>query len=467
MIRTRRPLGACAAAVALAVGLTGCSLFEGSDAGKSQEKTVTVPGQLPVTFSSDARWAVDLVDGTAPVELSEGLAVLQPGPGEGTYRVALISAYDGSQKWISKTVTNPSPDVPPKVSTTSVGGKSWVLVEGQKSKNQVTLDAYAAQGTGDRREPRSTGVFTGLDATTLPEVNVGAEGVVVHYSSNPDFAAWEKEVKERDAAYEKAKKKAKKGKAPKKPRELAKPKNAGSLQFDPESGKSSVYEGPGTIRSVWSEGTLVTNPVDDAGFGFVVDKKTAWASNEVKPPGAHAKSNGVLVATGPGVLVGRWSDEDGAAMLSVHEIRSGKVIASLKGLSSKVVAASEGRSVTVSSDGQWASWGPFVFGLRGGKSALVPLHSGEVATIYRDVLYVKHAKAPLTASSALKTPAAEESSAASDSDPKWEGMVDVSTGDPLTNTAPEEVPLFVSSASQGVFVIASDRKTRLYSTPLN
>lgn len=476
MTFARRPLGLCAAGVALAVSLTGCGLFESDGSGaRPQVKSVEVPSTVPVTFKSDARWDLDLVPGSAPAELSEGLAVVQPGSTDSTYRVALVSAYDGDMKWVSKTLSNPTPDTLPKVSTASVKGESWVLVETQTGKNEVALDAYSAAGTGDRREPASSGTFTGLDSKTLPEVNVDAEGVVVHYSAHPDLAEWREETKKREAEYEKAKKDArkksskskKKSKAPSKPKMPKKPEGSGSLTFDPESGKSSVYDGPGTIRSVWAEGTVVTNPSSSSGFGFVVDAKVAWESKEVRPAQASSKSIGSMVASGPGIVIGQWQGKDGDPVLAVHEIRTGKVIATLDGLNSQVVAESEGRDVETSGDGEWAAWGPFVFGLKDRESTMVNLNGGEVSAIHRDVLYVEGAKSRLTASSAAVTPSSEAASVASDAPKKHEGMVDIATGDPLTNTAVKAVPLFVSSASQGVFVLSEGGKTRLYSAPLS
>lgn len=471
MTRARHPWGYCAAVVAVAVGLSGCSLIGNSEDDQSSAKTVAVPVEVPVTFDARARWDAALVPGTRPVELEEGIAVIQPGPGESTYRVALVSPYDGKRKWISKAFTNPTPDEPPKVSETTVDGDSWVLVETQTGENEVTLDAYSPRGTGDRREPQSSGTFTGTDDKTIPEVNVGDEGIVVHYSANPEHAKWQADVKKLKAAHAKKLKKAKKAKKKmaSKPKLPPKPGPAvGSMTFDPEEGKSSVYKGAGTIRSVWSEGNVVTDPSDTSGFGFVVDNKPAWESSEVRPPQAEYKSAGSLAATGPGVLIGRWPGKDGKPLLAVHEIRTGKVIATLDELNAKTVADAEGGEVTASNDGEWAAWGPFVFGLKGKDSTRVMLRHGTVSAIHGDVLYVRDANSPMTASSAKVTPASEGDDSSSDgSKSKYRGMVDIGTGHPLTNTKPETVPLFVSSASQGVFVVPKGGKTRLYSNALS
>lgn len=469
MTRARRPWSVCAATVTVVVGLSGCSLLDSDKEGQSGPKTVAVPAEVPVTFDARARWDAALMPGTRPVELKEGMAVLQPGPGESTYRVTLVSPYSGKQKWTSKVFTNPTPEEPPKLSATTVGGDSWVTVETQTGENEVTLDAYSPSGSGDRREPRSSGTFTGADAKTVPEVTVGEEGVVVHYSTNPEYAKWQDEVKKREAAHEKKVKRAKKAKkkVASKPWLPSKPgPSLGSLTFDPEKGEAKVYQGAGTIRAVWAEGNVVTNPSDSSGFGFVVDKKPVWESADVRPPKAEYKSSGTLMATGSGMLVGQWPGKDGKPLLAVHDIRTGKVITTLDGLNGKSVANAEGSEVKASNDGEWASWGPFVFGLKGEDSTRVMLSHGKVSSIHGDVLYVQGARAPLTASSAKVTPAAEGDNGSSGAS-KYRGMVDIRTGDPLTNAKPEAVPLFVSSASQGVFVVSNDGETRLYSNALS
>lgn len=484
MTHSPRAMGACAAAVALVVGLSGCGLLSGSGDGDSdQSETVRVPVDVPVTFSQQARWASDLLPGTNPVELEEGVAVILPGAGEGTYRVALLSPSTGSRRWVSDTFTNPTPEVPPKLSTTSVDGQSWVIVETQEGKTEITLDAFSVEGSDDRRTPRSSETFISADGKTLPKANVAAEGVVVDYASNPELRQWQADVKKKRDAYAKERKAytkkradAKKNKkqvkltAPKKPKLPKKPKGTdGTLAFDPDTGKAGGHAGPGVLRSVWSEGSVVTDPSAKSGFGFAVDGKTAWQSAKVRPKGVPSSDKGTLVAMGPGVLLGQWEGKDGKPMLAVHETRTGKVIASLDGLHPSGLKDAQGQELVYSADGKWVAWGHYVFGLKGNTSSRVDLSGGEVSSIYRDVLYVDDATAPLTAGGSQVTPPTEDGSVETDegSDTRYDGMVDVLTGDPLTNSTPDSVPLFVSRSSQGVFVLAHGGKTRLYSTPLS
>lgn len=480
MTRARRPLIACAA-LALAVSLGGCSLLGESDE-QDAVPTVSVPNDLPATFAKEARWAVTLGTDTKPAATDEGIAAILPGrTSSSLYRVALLSPSDGSTRWVSDDFENPSPNVVPTVSTTTVSGEPWVVVKTQVSGNEVQLDSYSPAGTGDRRVPDTSTKVKGADDDTLPSVTVRPEGVVVSDTENPGLSDWKAKVKNINNDYKKAKAKAKKEKkdAPKKPSTPDKP-NAATLVFDPAEGETTAYKGPGTLSSAWAEGYVVSDPSEKSGFGYTVGDDVAWESSTSRPSNTDREDKGTLLAPGPGLLLAEWEGSDGNPVLAVHEIRTGKVLSVQGKLDTEAVEESHGQPLVQSDDGKWASWGQYVFGLKGGQSSQVDLHGGTVRTIYQDVLYVEDATEPLTASAAAERSASpepeptetdsegEESSAeAEEPTETFDGMIDASTGEPLTNKETDAVPQFVSNASQGVFVLSADGKTRLYSTPLS
>lgn len=489
MTHSRRSLMTCAA-LAFTVALSGCSLL-GDDGEQAAAPTVSVPSTMPVTFTDKAQWSTELGTDTRPAVADEGIAVILPGrTSSSLYRVAMLSPSDGSVRWVSDDFENPTPDVVPTVSVASVNTQPWVIVKTQVSANEVQLDSYSPAGTGDRRTPDTTAKVKGADDKTMPTVIARPEGIVVEDTANPALADWEAEVKENNKKYEKAKKKVekenkgKKGKdkkdLPKKPATPEKPQT-GALAFDPAKGKTVEYSGPGELASAWAEGFVVTNPSAKSGFGFTVEEKTAWESATSRPANTDRSDKGTLLANGPGILVAEWKNPDGDPVLAVHENRTGKVLAVQTDPDPEEVEASHDQPLVQSADGKWASWGQYVFGLKGGPSSLVDLHGGKVRAIYQDVLYVEDATEPLTASAAAKaktspeptvTPSdggdkAEESKEPQEPVETFDGMIDAATGDPLTNSKPETVPLFVSTASQGVFVLSADGKTRLYSTPLS
>lgn len=486
MTHFRRSTLTCAA-LAFTVALSGCSLL-GDNGEESAAPSVTVPNAMPVTFADKAQWTVELGTDTRPAAAAEGIAVILPGrTSSSLYRVAMLSPSDGAVRWVSDDFENPTPDVVPTVAVTSVSEKPWVVVKTQVGDNEVQLDSYSPAGTGDRRTPDSTSKIKGSDDKTLPTVTVRAGGVVVEGTSNPGLADWEAKVKKDNEKYEKEKKKVekenkgKKGKdkkdLPKKPKAPAKPKS-GVLAFDPAKGETVEYEGPGELASVWSEGFVVTNPSEKSGFGFTVGGKTAWESATSRPANTDRSDKGTLLSNGPGILLAEWKGSDGDPILAVHENRTGKVLAVQADPDPEQIEASRNQPLIQSDDGKWASWGQYVFGLKGGHSSLVDLHGGTVRTIYQDMLYVEDATEPLTASAAAKAQASPEPTATPNDEggeteeakepvEKFDGMIDASTGEPLTNSKPETVPVFVSNASQGVFVLSTDGKTRLYSTPLS
>lgn len=473
MTRPLRSLSVCAA-LAFAVSLSGCSLLGDTDESEANP-TVNVHADLPATFTKNAKWTTQLGTDTRPAVTEEGIAVILPGrTSSSLYRVALLTPSDGAVRWVSDDFKNPTSDVVPTVSTTTVGGDPWVVVSTQVSDNEVQLDSYSPAGTGDRRTPDTSTKVKGSDADTLPTVVMHPEGVVISETENPDLAGWKAEVKKVNDKYDKAKKKAKKAKkdAPKKPSTPEKPK-ASALIFNPETGKTSEYDGPGELSSAWSEGYVVTNPSDKSGFGYTVGGEVAWESTSARPANTDRADKGSLLATGPGLLLAEWKGSDGNPVLAVHEIRTGKVLAVQSNLDPEAVEESHGKPLVQSDDGKWASWGQYVFGLKGASSSEVDLHGGTVQTIYQDVLYVENAVEPLTASAAAERASSPESpegggdEEASKPEETFDGMIDAPTGDPLTNTEPDAVPQFVSNASQGVFVLSTDGKTRLYSTPLS
>lgn len=477
--RARRPL-IVSAAIALAVSLSSCSLL--SD-GSEQEHvpTVNVAAELPVTFADQARWSMELGTDTRPAVTDEGIAVILPGRTDSSmYRVGLVSPGDGAMRWVSDDFENPTSNVVPKVSTTTVRGNPWVIVQTQVDTNQVKLDMYSPKGTGDRRTPDVTATLKGSDDETLPRVAVSAEGVVVTQLESPALDDWEKEVEQINKDYEKAKKKAKEDDEdpPKKPKLPDKP-TAGTMVFNPTTGETSEYDGPGSLATTWAEGHVVTDPADDSGFGYTVDGDVSWKSATSRPADTDRSDKGKLLESGPGILLAEWAGADGSSVLAVHEIRTGKVLAVQDNIDAEQILESAGSPLVQSPDGKWASWGQYVFGLKGDPSTEVDLRGGRVTAIHQDVLYVENATEPLTASAAVA--AAEAAKTVSEENPEgaevpegsegqvetYNGMIDALTGDPLTNTEPDAVPLFVSNASQGLFVLSTDGKTRLYSTPLS
>lgn len=456
MTRARRPLTACAAAVALAVALSSCTLFSDSE-DEQPVPTVNVPVELPVTFADQARWTVELGTDTRPAVAPEGIAVILPGrTSSSLYRVALVAPEDGSIRWVSDDFENPTPNVVPKVAATTVGGQSWIVVTTQVSANEMQVDSYSPEGTGDRRTPTTTATITGDDDETVPSVSVSEAGVVVSPASDT------------------------------------------AMVFNPGTGKATAYDGPGNLSSAWSEGYVITDPSDSSGFGYTVGGEASWQSATSRPSNTDREDKGTLLATGPGILLAEWLGADGNPVLAVHETRTGNVLAVQSDLDPEAVEESRNSALVQSDDGKWASWGQYLFGLKGGPSSEVDLHGGTVRAIYRDVLYVEDATEPLTASAQVERAAqssepapsdggadatpqpsdsggAEPTTAATDDasggaeEPveTFDGMIDAATGDPLTNAEPGAVPLFVSNASQGVFVLSTDGKTRLYSTPLS
>lgn len=465
MSRSRRPLTASAAA-ALAVSLSGCSLLATEEKQESGP-TVDISAELPATFSQQGRWDMQLATDTRPVEMPEGIAVLIPGRTDSSlYRVAVVSPDDGSFRWVSDDFENPTPEEVPRLYATTVDGEPWVVVKTLDSANEMRLDMYSPAGTGDRRTPDSSKTFTGTGTKSLPWVGVGAEGIRVAKSKDSDGV------------------------------------------FDPETGTTAPYEGPGDLSSVWAEGMVVTGLGESSGFGYAVDEESAWKSGSSRPAGTARDSSGKLLDAGPGILLAQWTSEDGGPMLAVHETRTGKVLAVQKDVPDQALEDSADSSLVQSADGKWAVYGQFLFGLKGGPSSVVDLHGGDVRAIYQDVLYIEGADDPLTARAAVDTASsaeaskgaadsesaspeesgsevpegsAEESASAEEADggveessgesseeeASYNGMVDAVTGDPLTNVEPDAVPLFVSNSSQGVFVLSSDGTTRLYSTPLS
>lgn len=494
MTRARRPLAVCAA-IGLAATLSSCSLLsDGSE--QEQVPTVNVAAELPVTFTDQARWSVELGTDTRPAAMEEGVAVILPGrTSSSLYRVALLSPNDGDVRWVSDDFENPVSNAVPEVSTTIVDETPWVIVETRVDDNKVKLDMYSPNGTGDRRTPEASTTLTGSDSDTLPRVLVGDEGVVVKQTESPALKEWEQEVEDLNKDYEKAKKEAKDDDEdpPKKPDKPDKP-DADALAFDPATGETTEYEGPGTLSTTWAEGHVVTDPSDDSGFGFVVDGETAWEASTARPSNTDRENGGELLQTGPGILLAEWTNSDGDPLLAIHEIRSGEVLAVQQNPDKEKLLESAKSPLVQSDDGKWASWGQFVFGLKGGPSTEVDLHGGRVTAIHQDVLYVENATTELTATAAAasaeekaerqavegdegsqddgedtESAESEEGDSSEDEEPEvlYNGMLDAATGDPLTNAEPDAVPLFVSNASQGVFVLSSDGKTRLYSTPFS
>lgn len=496
MTRVHRPLAVCALALALAVGASSCSLLRDDEAETAP--TISVPSSMPGTFASQARWTTELATDTSPVSTEEGIAALLPGRGDPEkFRVGLVDPATGSIRWVSDNLDNPVPDDVPDIKATTVDDKPWLVVTTHVNEHTVRLTSFSPAGSGDRREAAATAEIEGPDKATLPTVHVDGEGVTITGTANPAVDAWQKKVdtlqSDYDSAkqkFDKAKAKAKKTKkkfskkAPKKP-DLPDRPGPKSVVFDPATGKTHDYDGPGDLDAAWDEGVIATDVSGKSGFGFVVGDDIAWESKDVRPAKTDREDDGQLIASGPGIILARWQGKDGKPLLAVHEIRSGKVLAAQDGLDKTEVDDIDSPLVQ-SDDGKWATWGPYVFGLKGGRSSKVDLHGGHITTIYRDALYVDGASSPLTAKSAVQsddagpsdsggasdgggdTPAAAgaENGGAEGSGATYRGLVDAPTGEPLTNAEPDAVPVFVSSASQGVFVLSGDGKTRLYSTPL-
>lgn len=503
--------GVLGSAVLAVVSLTGCSLF-GGDGDEAAAPSVDVPSALPVTFAEDARWSMELGTDTSPVALDEGIAVLLPGrESSSLYRVAVVSPKNGETRWVSGDFENPTPGVVPQVHATTVDNEPWVIVQMKASDNELQLDSYSPEGTGDRRTPDSTTTVAGSGATVTPSVRVRAEGVVVSGTQNPGLADWEDEVErlndEYDSAmdeyesdledYEEAEEEAEEEDEdfdedpPDEPDEPSLPdRPAGVAQvFDPAAGELSEYEGPGDLSTAWDEGFVVEDPADGSGFGYVVDDEVSWQSSTTRPAATDRDDSGELLSSGAGLLLAEWSDGDGDPVLSVHEVRSGDVLAVLTDVDPDVLEESRGSLLDQSDDGEWAWWGEYVFGLKDNPSSRVDLQGGSISAVYQDMLYVEGADEPLTASAEAERVAAaerasEEGSEEPSADPSEEaseeaaeggsgsdetflGMVDAVTGEPVTNAETDVVPEFVSNASQGVFVLSSDGTTRLYSSPLS
>lgn len=409
------------AALAL-VAVAGCGL--GTDPGQ-HVPTVAVPEHIPATFADSGRWEYTLATDTAPVGADEGVAVLVPGrTSQDLMRVALLDPADGSTRWISDDFEVPYPAVVPTVDVAQVGGAAWIVVTARTSDDVVRVDAYAPAGGGDRRTPDYSVDLTGVDGTP-PDVEVSSEGITAHGVSIDGGGR--------------------------------------VVSVNPSGQRLDPYDGPGDMVTAWSEGTVANRTVDGAGFGFVVDGEMAWQSQKVRPAGTDRNDPGTLLAAGAGVVVAQWTAANGTPLLAVHEIRSGRVLAQLDQVQLDGIDASRDSALVQSTDGQWVVWGPYVFGVQGGPSQEINIGGGQVTTVHQNVAYVSGSNMPLTVSDA---DSAGGGNAMATSDGGYVGMVDVLTGSPLTNTVFQAVPVFVSTASQGVFAVSDNGRTRAISVPM-
>jgi len=421
-----------AGVLAVLVSVTGCG--PGVDTQEQvSAPTVSVPFNLPVTFAEQGRWTMRVAADSDPVELPEGIAVLLPGrENPEDYRVAMLAPEDGSIRWVSDDFSAPVADSVPSLGAVSDDGQGWLIATTQVSGNEVRVDVYRPAGTGDRRVAEVSAVLTGEGEDTVPVVEVRDGGVVVSTDGGASFRP-----------------------------------------FDPATGETVEYSGPGEPRASWGDGVVVSNPSEGAGFGYVVNGQAVWQSSAVPPAGVNRDEPAELVTVGAGMVLALWHGQGGASVLALHQVRTGEVVAAVSEVDEQTIEEARGESLVQSFDGGWLSWGSVLFGVEKPSSAIVDLRHGQVSSIYRDVLYVEDASGPLTAKAAAQQESSEGVQPGSalvagvESLRSFAGMVDASTGAPLTNEMPDAVPQFMSDVSQGVFVVSSNGATRLYSVPLS
>lgn len=371
-------------------------------------------------FSSDAQWQTDLAKDTEAANADEGVAVLKPGRKDSKkYRVALVSPHDGSKRWISDDFANSDQKNPPQVGETFANGKNWIVVVTHAKDGGTQISSYAPQGSGDRRTPSSSVSISAEDAKGA-KVDIRSQGVTVSGGET-------------------------------------------TQKYAPETGELSKYDGPGQLQGVWGDGYVVSKPGDKIGYGYSVDGKSAWESTTQKPDDVSDDAQGEVKATGESVLISEWPGDDDKKIVAVQDIRTGKVLAQTDKTSEATLKTAEGSDVDLSDDGSWAMWGPYVFGLKGGKSSVLNLHGGTVATIHDGLVYVQDANKKLTTDNVKDKPGKDKNTKAGDHD----AVVDAATGEVMKPEDPDSVPLFVSDTSQGVFVVDKGGKSKLYSVPMN
>lgn len=428
---SRRALLAALGGLGAGAVLAACT-DGGSDGTKVP--SLDVPQDLPATFASTARWQLPTIPGGQPASLTEGVAVLTPGEKDKSkYRVQLVDPANGNLRWGTREFESDAPDAAvPVMSRVSAPSGSWVTVLTHSGPNTVRLDLYQAEGTGDRREPERSVSLEGPDPATLPRVLVGERGITATGLAGGNA----------DAAYV-----------------LSMP-----------TAEATPWSGPGTLVASWDEGQVATSVSERSGFGFVVGGETAWESADVPPVhDGDTASEGALLAVGAGVVLARWTVPDGTLVVA-HGVRSGEVLAVV--LARDGIVAPDDTRVIESPDGKWVAWGQYALGLKGATSRDLDLQGTRPVSLYRDALYVADSPVPLTAATSTASDGGGSSSSASDGggggagSGRYGGLLDVQSGQWLTNRPVEAVPLFVSDASQGIFVIEDRGVHRVFSVPV-